>query len=242
MTTVRRPFLVVTVVLLLVAFAIEAGSRLWIVAPVQSAVAPDGTPRPGLGIPSLAVVDLLLVVSTTIVALVAIGVPPRIVGRVQGIATAIIAFLSILAAIGLLFAAIGLLILMVGLLMSVPFGTAIYMGAFGSFPRGAAAGTLGLLLALKLVAALCLVLGTFQALKARSLVLMFLTSIGLTLLLTFLHGLPPRFLASITDAVGAIIAFILAIIWGIVYLVGGIISFLKNLRLDRLGSSTVTPR
>jgi len=52
-------------------------------------------------------------------------------------------------------------------------------------------------------------------------------------LLSFLHGFPPGVLASITDAIGAIIAFIVAIIWAIIYFVVGIMSVIKNLKLKQ---------
>jgi hypothetical protein len=42
-----------------------------------------------------------------------------------------------------------------------------------------------------------------------------------------------RRLASITDAIGAIIAFIVAIIWAIIYFVVGIMSVIKNLKLKQ---------
>lgn len=102
--------------------------------------------------------------------------------------------------------------------------------------------TIGVIVILKLAGVVCLVLGSAQVLKSKLLVLLFLCSIGLTVLLSFLHGFPPRVLASITDAIGAIIAFIVAIIWAIIYLIAGIISIIRTLRVDKLDSGSVTSR
>ena len=229
--------MVAALVLVGVAFAIEAGSRLWIKSPEATGLA-----RPGLGIPSLAALDALLLLTMVIIALVGIGIPARVIVRVQGIATVVVSVLGCLGTIMLLFTTIALLMLMVGLLVSVPFGTAVYLAAFGDFDRGPAAATLGFVMLLKLAAAFCLVVASLQVLKSKSIVLLFLCSIGLTFLVIFLHALVPGFLVSITDAVAAIIAFIVAIIWAIYYCIGGIISILKNLQLGKLGSSTETSR
>lgn len=234
--------MVAALVLVAAAFAIEAGSRLWILDAAKDAVVPEGAPRPGMGIPSLAALDALMLLTVTVIALVAVGVPARLVGRIQGIATVIVSFLGCLGTILLFFTTLAALMLMVGLLLSVPFGTVVYLGLFGHFPRGTAATTLGLLMILKLVAAFCLVVASLQVLKSKSIVLLFLCSIGLTFLVIFLHAFVPRPLVSIADAIAALIAFVVAFLWAIYYLIGGIISILKNLRLDRLGGKTVTPR
>jgi hypothetical protein len=230
MDAIRRPLVIAAGVVMVVALAVELGSRLWITGVLG--VPPD-IPRPGLGIPSLAAVDALLTMTLVIVALSAAGLSPHIVSRASGCVTTIVSFLTLLASLAMLFVAIGLLLLMIGLLVSAPFGTIVYFAVFGHFQRGEAAITLGLLMILKLVCAALAFLGNPHVLKSKSLILMFLTSIGLGLVLSFLHGLPPGFLVSITDTIGAIIAYILAIIWSIAYLIGGIIGLLGNLQLRR---------
>ncbi|HEU5217586.1 MAG TPA: hypothetical protein VFU23_02950 [Gemmatimonadales bacterium] len=242
MNLIRRPFMVATLILVAAAFAVEAGSRLWVFRAAKSAVSAAGVSRPGLGIPSLAALDALLLLTAVVIALVGMGVPARIVGRIQGIATVIVSFFGCLGSIVLLFTTFGLLMLMVGLLLSVPFGTAVYLALFGDFPRGTAAATLGFLMILKLVAAFCLVLASLQVLKSKSIVLLFLCSIGLTFLLAFLHAFVPGPLVSIADAIGALIAFIVAILWALYYLIGGILSIVKNLMVGRLTGKTVTSR
>lgn len=230
MDAIRRPLVIAAAVLIVIAFAIELGSRLWVASAMQI---PQDTPRPGLGIPSLAAVDVLLAMSLVIIATSAMGLSPHVLARASGCVTTIISFLSLLASLGMLFVTIALLLLMVGLLVATPFGTIAYLAIWGHFPRGGAAITLGLLMLLKLVGAALAFLGNQNILKSKSLILMFATSIGLTFLLTFLHGLPPGILVSITDAIGAIIAFICAIIWAILYLVGGILGVFGNLNLKR---------
>lgn len=241
MELIRKPFIVAALVLFATAFVIEAGSRLWVEATVTG-VSPANAPRPGLGIPSLAALDVLVLLSLVVLTLVVVGVPARIVGRIQGIAAVIIAFFGLLGSLILLFTTIAALMLMVGLLVATPFGTAVYIALFGSFTRSSAAVTLGAVLLMKLVGTFCLFLGSAQIFKSKLTVLLLACSIGLTFLLTFLHGFPPRALASITDAIGAIIIFIVAIVWAVIFLVSGIISVVRNLRVDRLGSKTVTPR
>lgn len=231
----RKPFLVWSLVLFAAAFAIEAGSRIWINPRVVDVA---NAPTPGLGIPSLAALDALVVLTVVITLLVGLQVPG--VGRISGIATVIVSFLGCLGSLILLFVTIGLLLLMIGLLLAVPFGTAVYMAAYGSFPRGTAGATLGLIVVLKLAGLFCLVVGSEQILKSKLLILLFACTIGLTVLLSFLHGFPPGVLASITDAIGAIIAFIVAIIWAIIYFVVGIISVIKNLKLKQ--AAGITPQ
>jgi len=232
---IRKPFVVAALILFAAAFAVEAGSRLWVQVPVAGLA---HAPRPGLGIPSLAALDILVVLTVVVTALNSLGVPG--VGRIYGIASVIVSFLGCLGSLALLFVTIAALMLMIGLLLAVPFGTAVYMAVYGSFPKGAAGATLGAIVLVKLAGVFCLVVGSEQVLKGKMLMVLLACSIGLALLLSFLHGFPPGVLASITDAIGAIIAFIVAIIWAIIFLVSGIISIVRNLRLNQAGA--VTPQ
>jgi hypothetical protein len=70
--------------------------------------------------------------------------------------------------------------------------------------------------------------------------LMFVTalSIGATWLTSFLIALPPRFLASITDGVAALVISILALLWLVVILLGSVMGVLQGLRF-RLGRRQV---
>jgi hypothetical protein len=52
----------------------------------------------------------------------------------------------------------------------------------------------------------------------------------MTFLLGFLHALPPSFLVSITDAVGGIVAGILAALWMIVFIFGALGAIIRAIR------------
>lgn len=187
---------------------------------------------PGLGIPSVALLDVLLVYTLALLAL-ALLVPERIQGRLQGIATLVVSLLVLLAAIALILRAFGELLLMLGLLLAVPFGTLTYLAVYGSFATGAAAAVLSMSTLLKLGFAVVLVLAHQRFLQNKGLVLLILTSLVANLVVSFLHALVPRFLVSITDAVGAIIGGILAAIWAVVLLIGAVVAVIKALRVDR---------
>ena len=224
-TLARKPFVIVSLALFATAFGVEAGSRLWI------HVNSSGTlPRPGLGIPSLAALDLLLLFTMVLTTFTALELFPAIVGRIQGVVAVIVSVIGCLGSIVLLFVTITLLMLMIGLLVAVPFGTMVYLAVWGDFPSGKAGATLAMIVLLKLAGVFFLVLASEQVLKGKMLMFLFLCSIGLTILISFLQGFPPNILASITDAIGAIIAFVVAIIWAIIYLVGGIISVVNTIK------------
>ncbi|HYF01609.1 MAG TPA: hypothetical protein VEJ18_21990, partial [Planctomycetota bacterium] len=133
----------------------------------------------------------------------------------------------------LIFVALALLILMVSLLLAPIFGTAAYFAIYGDFDRGRAAGLLSAFMLLKLVAAACLVLAHPRFLQNKGFVLILLTSLLAHVVTAFLHGLPPGFLVSITDAIAGIISAVLAAIWGLVLLVGSLPAVVKALRVDR---------
>jgi hypothetical protein len=114
---------------------------------------------------------------------------------------------------------------MIGLFFAIPFGTIAYLATWGNFPRTAAAVILSLLMLLKIVATICLPIAHQRYLKDIGLILMVLTSFVATIVVSFLHGLVPGPLVSITDALAAIIVGIIALIWAIVVLIGSIIAF-----------------
>jgi len=80
---------------------------------------------------------------------------------------------------------------------------------------------------LKIVFAICLVLAHQRFLQNKGLDLIIITSLVANLIIAFLHGLVPGFLVSITDTGAAIVVGVLAAIWTVVYLVGGVISVVK---------------
>ena len=259
MERLRTPFLLLAILLILFAVLIETGTALPGVlrgnaVPVTAFQLPpqvsgpasslSGDQRhvltqlsqqrpPGLGVPDLALLDSIVLFTVALMG-VALLLPERLQGRVQGIATLIFSLMLIGIALVQILLAIGLLILMISLLLSIPFGTIIYLIIYGSFNRAGADIALSLIMLLKLGFAVSLFLAQQRFLQSKGLVLLVLTSLLANVIVTFLIGIVPGFLVSITDAISAIIVGILAIIWGIVLLVGAIISIIKVIRLDRV--------
>jgi hypothetical protein len=188
-------------------------------------------PRPGLGIPYMALVDglLLFILGLMTASLV---IPARVQGRLQGLVSLIVTLLLILAGVVMVFLALNLLILMVSLLLSIPFGTLVYLAIFGFFDRAGAQITLSLTMLLKAAFAVCLVIAHQSFLTDKGLLLLVGASLVSNLIIGFLHGLVPGFLVSITDAVAAIVVAIIGIILAILALVGSIISIVKAIQPD----------
>jgi hypothetical protein len=229
--TLRKPFFIIAAVLLILAVLAELGSGLYIDAESQNA-AQFAVADPGLGIPYLAILDGLLLFTIALIGAPLI-ISDRVHGRIQGIITFIVALLTFIGSLVMIFTALGLLLLMVSLLMAIPFGTIVYMARYAVFDKTAAAITLSLIMGLKLGFAVFLILAHQRFLENKGLVLIILTSFLATIILSFLHGFVPRFLVSITDDIGAIIIAILAAIWALFYLIGSIPAIIKALRVDK---------
>lgn len=222
----RIPFFCASIVCLVIVFSIELGAQFFLSADKGSLA------TPGLGIMYLAWLDWLLLFTILLMG-TALIVPDRIHGRIQGIITFIVALLTLLGTIVAIFTAFGLLMLMVSLLLAVPFGTAVYFAEFADFKVGAAATTLAFIMIFKIAFAIFLVLAHQRFLQNKGLVLLIATSLVATILLGFLHGIAPPFLAYITDDIGALISAILAAIWALFFLIGSIPAVIKALRIDR---------
>jgi hypothetical protein len=221
----RRPFLIIALVLILLAVLVEGSSVLWL-NPSTPAVASLGAKTPGYGINYLAFLDSLLFYVTLLIGLGMI-IPERLQGRVQGIVTAIVSFFGCLGTIFAIITCLVMLIVMVSLLLAPIFGTIAYLAIYGHFQRGAAATTLSIIMALKIGFVVCLLLAHQRFLQNKGLVLMILTSLLANLIVSFLHNFVPIILVSITDAIAGIIVGILAVIWAIILLIFAIISIIK---------------
>ena len=234
MDRLRLPFLVAALILMLVVLFIELGSTLML----ANFRLTEGDSPPGYGIPYMALLDGLVVYTLALMT-ISVVVPQSIVGRFQGCATLILSILIILAGIVMIFVALAILLLMIGLLLSF-FGAIVYFAVWGSFPRGEAAGILALLLLLKIVAAVCLVLAHERFLQNVGFVLMILSSLVANIIISFLHDFLPGPFVSITDAVAGIIVAIIAVIWAIVLLIGGVIGVLRIIQAPKIGGEAVT--
>ncbi len=214
----RKPFFIIAVIVMAVIVLIEIGSSFL--------MNPSDFDRPGYGIMYLAYIDGLLLYVTILITL-ALLIPEKVQGRIQGIVTLIVSFFGCLGAIGSCFVALIFLLVMVSLLLAPIFGTIAYFAIYGHFDRSGAAVTLSIIMTLKIVFVVLLLLAHQKFVENKSLVLLVLTSLLCSLIISFLHNFLPIFLVSITDAVGAIVVAIIAIIWLIIFLVMAIVSIVK---------------
>jgi len=221
----RKPFLVIALVLIFLVVLIEASSSLLMNLDTPGAAALNAD-TPGYGISYLAFLDSFVFYITLLIALAMI-IPERLQGRVQGCATAIVSFFGCLGTIFAIITCLIVLIIMVTLLLAPIFGTIAYLAIYGHFDRSGAAITLSLIMTLKFGFIICLILAHQRFLQNKGLVLIVLTSLLANLIIGFLHNFVPGPLVSITDAIGAIIVGILALIWAIVLLIFSIISIIK---------------
>jgi len=187
---------------------------------------------PGHAIPDMALLDGELLFTVALMG-ISILIGERLHARLQGAATLIFSILVILGGILTLITAVALLILMVSMFLAAPFGTLVYLAIFGSFPRAGAAAALSLIMTLKLGFVISLVLAQQRFLQNRGLVLLIITSFLASIIISFLQGLVPFFLVSITDDIAAIVGGVLALVWAVVFLIESLISIIKALRVVR---------
>jgi hypothetical protein len=248
MDALRKPFFIAAVVLMLLVVSVEIGGGLLLKGSFSGDMCGqlpedyrsdcqnmDPEERqalqqdvPGLGIPYLALMDGVLLFSMLLMAS-ALIIPAAIHGRLQGCATAIFAILLILAAIVMIILAITKLLLMVGLLLAAPFGTIAYFIMFAFFNRGGGNAILAALMLAKIGFVVCILLAQQHFLRSKALIVMILSSFLGNIIISFLWGLVPIFLVSITDAIAAIVVAILGVIWLVVLLIGAIPAILKAL-------------
>ena len=248
MDRLRTPFFVIAVLAMALVVLVELGSALVLGGGSAGAGLSDQAAElgvvvpnpagveepPGRGIPYLVLIDVIALYTVVLMG-ISMLVPERAHGRIQGVLTLVGSIVLIIVAIILLIIAIVQLVLMVSLLLATPFGTIAYLALFGFFPRGDAAILLSLLMFLKLVFAGALVLAHQRFLQNKGLVLLVLTSLVATMIVAFLHSVVPVILVSITDDIGAIVVAIIAIIWGVVLLIGSIPAVIKSIRVTVSG-------
>jgi hypothetical protein len=71
---------------------------------------------------------------------------------------------------------------------------------------------------LKLAFAACLILAHQRFIQNKGLVLIILTSLAANIIVSFLNGLAPAPLVSITDGIAAIVVFVLVVLWAAFFL------------------------
>ncbi|MHB1007945.1 MAG: hypothetical protein ACYC1E_01650 [Propionibacteriaceae bacterium] len=268
--SLRKPFLVAAVLLVLVAFLACLGSSLVTKPPpfadrVQQTLSSPQTKTlldrfdissddardslngtkpdnpPGLGIPALALIEgLLLLVLVITAAPLLIG--ERATGLLTGAVSIIGGLVVLLAGIATAIVSFTALMLMVALLLSVPFGTLAYLAIFGSFDTSGAAVFTSLVLGLTLAGLVLLMLAQQRFLKGKGLMLLIATAALLTFVTALLHSLVPGFLVSITDAVAALVSAIVSAIWALLVVIWGIVAAVRVLRLGRQGGGGALSR
>jgi len=270
MDQLRRPFLILSVVAIVLAVLLCIGSGLVTKPPsfpervnqamqdgpvIQMLVAQgvdlddaaeelnntQGEDPPGLAIPDLALINGILLLVLILTSLPLL-VGDRATGTVQGIISIIGGLIGLIGGIVLAIIAFTALILMVSLFMATPFGTLAYLAIFGSFNTGASAAITGTVMVLQIAGAILLILAQERFLKSKGLVLLFATAILLTFVVSLLQSLVPGILVSITDAIAALVVAIVGAIWSLVVLIGGIVSALRLLQLGRQGGGTPLSR
>lgn len=183
----------------------------------------------GSGIPALALLDAQLVFTALLMAAPLIF-PQSVTGRIQGIATVVVALVLIIAGIMAGLAAFSFLTYLVGLLTIHPAGLPIYASSeYHLFPNNLAATTLGFIMSCKLGSVAALVVAHQRFLENKGFMLLIGTSLLATVIISFLHGFVPGPLVTVTDVFGALVVVVLALIWAVLGLIFGAISVYKAL-------------
>ncbi|PZF95118.1 hypothetical protein [Micromonospora deserti] len=249
MGALRKPFLLLAMLAIGLAAGVELGAGLLVGGGDASAALRDSAADldvpitvgsaveepSGRGIGYLALVDAVAVWTTGLYCL-SLVLPDRVQGRVQGVATLVFSIVLIIVAFVALLVSFVELTVMVSLFLAPPFGTLAYLAVWGFFPVGDAALVLGLVLLLKLAWAGLLVAAQPRFLQNKGLVLLALTTLLCTVVLEFLHQLVPVILVSILDDLGALVFAVVAVVWGLVLLIGSIPAIVKAVRVTATAS------
>ena len=183
----------------------------------------------GYGLRYLWLVDGTLLFSLLLIGLGVI-LPPAWQARIQGGLTLVYALFVLIMAVLMILEALALVILMIALLLAFPFGTIAYMIIWGHFNRGGAAAVLAAFFTLKLIAAGSVLLAHQRFLQNLGLVLAILLALVANIIVSFLHGLVPGFLVSISDAIAGIVVAIVGVILAVIMLISAVLSIVAALR------------
>ncbi|HEY1656500.1 MAG TPA: hypothetical protein VGF86_15465 [Candidatus Tumulicola sp.] len=217
----RKPPYVFAVIVIAIAVLLEMASN-WLPQEVNAAVGASQ-----LGISALWLLDISLF-WTLFVGALAIIVRRDILGRLQGVATLVLSIVIILVGLKILLTDFILLLIMLALLASF-FGWLVYFPLFAHFDTAQAVQVLGLLTLFKLVALALLIVAQQRFLRQTPLLVLIGLSLLCDLLLSFLHALPPGVLVSVTDALGAIVICIVAIVYALIQAIASIVAIIRAL-------------
>ena len=199
----RKPLFLVALILIAIAVFLEAVTRI------------------GFGMRGAAILDGLLLFTIFLISL-SLLLPESLHGRIQALITLIVGIVAAILSFVLAFASFFALMEMLALIMATPFGTIIYIALFGHFQRDDANKLFGLALLLKLFFAAFLVASEQRFLQNKKLIILIATVLIANVVVTFLHGLVPLALVSITDSIAGIIVGIIALIWAIFFVLDSI--------------------
>ncbi len=225
MDALRKPFFFFAILTMALVVIFEIAALGYIQNPVATN---DATS-------SLTILYLALVDGALLYTIIWMGIallPQRfVISRVQTILTLVLSFFSALGTIALVFITFGLIMLMVGLLLAIPFGTIAYFIKFADFPADIAVGALSFIMLLKLFFVVFLALAHQGFLKNKSIIILIALSLGLTWFGSFLIAFPPSFLASITDAVAALIIAVIAFVRFVLLCISSSIGIVRSLKI-----------
>lgn len=210
---------------ILLAFGVEFGSAYLLKSPSLGSLK-----RPGIGITAIAYLDLIFLYTLALIGVDFFPVVRAFAARVQGLVTLVVSLLGFLGSLALFFLTLTFLMMMVSLLLTVPFGTIAYLAVWGDFDVAGAKVVLALTMVLKLVGIGFMVFASPAFLKNKGFMALAICSLGLSFVLGLLHTWPPGILVSITDAVGALVATVVLIVWTLLLLIGSIPAILRAVR------------
>jgi hypothetical protein len=146
--------------------------------------------------------------------------------RTQNVVMLLASLVDVILAAVLALLALAALIAMVALFLAAPFGTVAYLVSFGFFDTSRAATILSFAIVLKIIGTVLVVLG---GQVNRRILLRLGISMGLCVVVAFLHGFPPGILVSIVDALTAIVIAIVALLFALPVLFGSIMGVAKSI-------------
>lgn len=107
--------------------------------PISLPASNSSHPPAGDAIPAMAMLDFLLLFTVGLMGSQFV-LGENLQGRIQGLVSLIVSLIILIAAFFTFLAIMAKLLLMVGLFLAIPFGTLIYLAAWGSFDTGGSGG------------------------------------------------------------------------------------------------------